>query len=124
MCFDAVSPKPAEKIPMPNPVIVLTLVLAGWSSTLFAQDAKTSLKPENKITSAKIATSIELYQRFYQLCRGVRRQARQHVHPTVLERTLAGLEHGYVTWVHDALKSSCLLVVHGQLAKGTQCADD
>ena len=59
MCFDAVSPKPAEKIPMPNPVIVLTLVLAGWSSTLFAQDAKTSLKPENKITSAKIATSRE-----------------------------------------------------------------
>ena len=44
---------------MPNPVIVLTLVLAGWSSTLFAQDAKTSLKPENKITSAKIATSRE-----------------------------------------------------------------
>ena len=59
MCFDAVSPKPAEKIPMPNPVIVLTLVLAGWSTTLFAQDAKTSPKPENKTTSAKIATSRE-----------------------------------------------------------------
>ena len=44
---------------MPNPVIVLTLVLAGWSSTLFAQDAETSPKPENKITSAKIATSRE-----------------------------------------------------------------
>ena len=44
---------------MPNPVIVLTLVLAGWSTTLFAQDAKTSPKPENKTTSAKIATSRE-----------------------------------------------------------------
>ncbi|MGY9013512.1 MAG: hypothetical protein ACKVLN_15335, partial [Rhodobacterales bacterium] len=57
MCFDAVSPNPAEKIPMPNPVIILTLVLAGWSSALFAQDAKTSPKPEKKTTSAKIATS-------------------------------------------------------------------
>ena len=44
---------------MPNPVIVLTLVLAGWSSTLFAQDAETGPKPENKITSVKIATSRE-----------------------------------------------------------------
>ena len=42
----------------------------------------------------------ELYQRFCQLCRGVRRQACQHVHQTVLERTLGRLEHGYVTWVH------------------------
>lgn len=42
---------------MPNPVIILTLVLAGWSSALFAQDAKTSPKPEKKTTSAKIATS-------------------------------------------------------------------
>ncbi|MDG2406791.1 MAG: flagellar basal body-associated FliL family protein [Paracoccaceae bacterium] len=42
---------------MTNSMIVLTLVLAGWSSTLFAQEAKVSPKPEDKTASARIAAN-------------------------------------------------------------------